>query len=159
VASLDTILGAYISTLAEAIPRVPSGQVTYNDVLPGVPNLPMIAAYPTDGPYSLALGPGQDDTYNIAVACLVSVGTDGSGQRDLRALIDGAGPYSIRKALVLASKRRVEGQLAALGVPHLRVSVGRFDSWGIRFAQVSVDHLGVIVRTTAVTWAPDQDGI
>lgn len=155
MASLDTILTAYQQTLQAAIPRASSGPLTFYDVMPGQPNLPAVVAYPTRANYAMAMGPGQDDTYDIAIALLVPVGTDGSGQRDLRELVDGTGPRSIRKALVTASKLRVEGQLAALGVPHLRLTVGSFDSWGIRFAQVSVDHLGAVIRTTAVTWATD----
>ena len=123
---------------------------------PSQPNLPAVVCYPTSATYTRSMGQGADDEYQIAVAALVSMGTDGSGQRDLRDLTDGAGPYSIRKALWQASKWRHQGQLAALGVPHLRLWIDGMDSWGTRFAQVSVDHLGAIVRTTAITWATDQ---
>lgn len=153
MASLPTILAAYRATLAADLPVSAYGPISYPDHMPAQPNLPSIVAYPTDGPYSAAMGPGQDDTYRIAVACLCPISSDGGGQRELAELVDGTGARSIRRALFLAARRRVDGQLAALGVPHLRVTVNGFDSWGIRFAQVSTDHIGAIIRTTAVTWA------
>ena len=70
--------------------------------------------------------------------------------------MDGAGPYSIRKALWTASKFRHQGLLAALGIPRLRLWIDGMDSWGTRFTQVSSDHLGAIIRTTAITAATDQ---
>jgi hypothetical protein len=156
MASLDQVLTAYRDTLAAAIPTASSGALTHYAEVPSIPNLPAIMVYPTSGAYADPMGPGQDDVYDVAVAVLVGIGPDGAGQRDLRELVDGTGARSIRRALFLASKQRVDGQVAALGVPHLRIKVGRFDSWGIRFAQVSVDHLGAIVRTTAITWSVQQ---
>jgi hypothetical protein len=153
VAGLDQIIDAYRITLQDKIPRSSYGEISYPDHMPATPNLPAVVAYPTRSAYSIAMGPGQDDTYDIAVAVLCATGADGTGQRELLELVDGTGARSIRRTLFFESKRRVEGQLAALGVPHLRVNVTGFDSWGIRFAQVSVDHIGAIVRTQAITWA------
>ena len=144
MASIEAIRDGIKATLEAAIPGL-----TVYDTVPSATNLPAVVVIPRTGSFEPGMGLGVDDTYQFDLDVLCSAAVSRLGQDSLDALISGAGPRSIRKAVHDSRDSRGD----ALGLVNCKVHVRGWGRYGTGFEGAGIAHVGAVVRLEVVVSA------
>lgn len=145
--ALQTVLDAMAAHYA-----LHCGLVGYGYVEPA-PTVPCLMTVPVTVRYGRGYGPAVDDVWTIELWAILARVEDRLDQAVLHALVDGAGPRSIRRATVLAEDVRHD----AYGLPRVKARLLGVDSMGARFTAAGLNHLGAVLRAEVTTAATDDE--
>ncbi len=137
MASLGAIRTAVKTTLQAAIPSLH----VYDKVSAAVNVIPAVVVEPDTADFDVAMGRGTD-TWQLTLSVVVSDNDEIVGQAKLDDLVTGAGSLSIRQA-IFNSK--------TLGLTGTDAHVAELTSYGVRFEQVEIQHVGATLRLVVHT--------
>lgn len=147
MATLNAICKALSKTITNHVEASGITVYAYED-LSEMSLYPAVLVEPEKSDFSLSFG-GTTDQYIMRLFVLSSVGAGASaGQKILKQLLTGWGPYSIR---------RIIHEHSDLGLPGTTATPMGWNAFGGSFASGTVPAIGAIMQVKVLTDADDFD--